>query len=78
MPNEDRQGKSIGLEASPCGGNSTPGSIKPIYLEGHGHEVLSPAPSYDFNAAIRIAHQRSFTSPLGKSLLPLTNCRTID
>ena len=35
---------------------STPGGLKPIYLNSHGHEVLNPAlPDDDFDAAVRIA-----------------------
>jgi hypothetical protein len=38
------------------GWNSTPGGIKPTYLQSHGHTVLNPAlPDDDFAAAVRIA-----------------------
>ncbi len=38
------------------GWQSTPGGLKPTYLNDHGHEVLNPAlPEDDFDAAVRIA-----------------------
>ncbi len=38
------------------GWQSTPGGVKPTYLNDHGHEVLNPTlPDDDFDAAIRIA-----------------------
>ncbi len=38
------------------GWQSTPGGVKPTYLNSHGHEVLNPAlPDDDFAAAVRIA-----------------------
>ncbi|MEI8373726.1 MAG: alpha/beta fold hydrolase [Planctomycetota bacterium] len=38
------------------GWQSTPGGIKPTFLNDHGHEVLNPAlPDDDFDAALRIA-----------------------
>jgi alpha-beta hydrolase superfamily lysophospholipase len=38
------------------GWQSTPGGLKPTYLQDHGHEVLNPAlPDDDFDAAVRIA-----------------------
>ena len=38
------------------GWQSTPGGVKPTYLEAHGHEVLNPAlPDDDFAAAVSIA-----------------------
>ena len=38
------------------GWTSTPGGLKPTYLENHGHEVLNPAlPDDDFEEAVRIA-----------------------
>ena len=42
------------------GWHSTPGGIKPAYLNDHGHEVLNPAlPDDDFDAAVRIAQAES-------------------
>lgn len=36
--------------------NSTPGGLKPTYLQNHGHEVLNPAlPDEDFDEAVEIA-----------------------
>ena len=36
--------------------NSTPGGIKPTFLQAHGHTVLNPAlPDDDFDEAVRIA-----------------------
>ena len=38
------------------GWHSTPGGVKPTYLNDHGHEVLNPAlPDDDFDAAVAIA-----------------------
>ena len=38
------------------GWQSTPGGLKPTYLQSHGHEVLNPAlPDDDFDEAVRIA-----------------------
>ena len=38
------------------GWQSTPGGIKPTFLNDHGHEVLNPAlPDDDFDEAVRIA-----------------------
>lgn len=38
------------------GWQSTPGGVKPAYLQAHGHEVLNPAlPDDDFDAAVSIA-----------------------
>jgi len=38
------------------GWQSTPGGLKPTYLEEHGHEVVNPAlPDDDFDAAVWIA-----------------------
>jgi hypothetical protein len=38
------------------GWQSTPGGLKPTYLNEHGHSVLNPAlPDEDFPAAVRIA-----------------------
>lgn len=38
------------------GWQSTPGGLKPTYLNDHGHTVLNPAlPDDDFDAAVRIA-----------------------
>jgi hypothetical protein len=38
------------------GWTSTPGGVKPTYLESHGHTVLNPAlPDEDFSAAVAIA-----------------------
>src|SRR4051794_36004032 len=38
------------------GWNSVPSGVKPTYLKGHGHEVITPVlPDEDFPEAVRIA-----------------------
>jgi len=47
------------------GWTSTPGGVKPTYLENQGHEVLNPAlPDEDFEAAAR----HSSGPPNGRTL----------
>ena len=46
------------------GWQSTPGGVKPTFLDNHGHEVFNPAlPDDDFDEAMRVAQDECIRNP---------------